>query len=74
MEKMTIEIIAEISGCHGGNLENAKKLIVEAHIAGATGVKFQCFQPGGWRSSVRATCACAKITNQRMKGGRPISY
>jgi len=45
MEKMTIEIIAEISGCHGGNLENAKKLIVEAHIAGATGVKFQCFQP-----------------------------
>src|SRR5258706_9511534 len=38
-----IEIIAEISGCHGGGLKNAKKLIVEAHVAGATGVKFQCF-------------------------------
>ena len=49
-----IEIIAEISGCHGGSLENAKKLIVEACIAGATGVKFQCFQPtllAGKRSS-----------------------
>ena len=42
---MPIEIIAEISGCHGGSLENAKKLIVEAHLAGATGVKFQCFEP-----------------------------
>ncbi len=42
---MPIEIIAEISGCHGGSLENAKKLIVEAHAAGATGVKFQCFDP-----------------------------
>jgi len=42
---MSIEIIAEISGCHGGSLENAKKLIVEAHVAGATGVKFQCFEP-----------------------------
>ena len=42
---MTIEIIAEISGCHGGSFENAKKLIVEAHAAGATGVKFQCFEP-----------------------------
>jgi pseudaminic acid synthase len=41
---MTIEIIAEISGCHGGSLENAKKLIVEAYEAGATGVKFQCFE------------------------------
>ena len=42
---MTIEIIAEISGCHGGSLENAKNLIFQANVAGATGVKFQCFEP-----------------------------
>jgi sialic acid synthase SpsE len=40
-----LEIVAEISGCHGGSLDNAKHLIVEAHINGATGVKFQCFDP-----------------------------
>lgn len=42
---MSLEIIAEISGCHGGSLENAKRLIVEAQSSGATGVKFQCFEP-----------------------------
>ena len=42
---MTIEIIAEISGNHGGVLENALRLITYAAQSGATGVKFQCFEP-----------------------------
>lgn len=40
---MTLEIIAEVSGCHGGDLGNAIKLIDHAKVAGATGVKFQRF-------------------------------
>jgi pseudaminic acid synthase len=39
------EIIAEISGNHGGKLENALRLISEAKRAGADAVKFQCFEP-----------------------------
>jgi sialic acid synthase SpsE len=39
------EIIAEISGNHGGNLDNALLLIQEAKAAGADAVKFQCFSP-----------------------------
>lgn len=42
---MTLELIAELSGAHGGSLENALKLIHLAKRAGATGVKFQCFDP-----------------------------
>lgn len=41
----TIELIAEISGCHGGSLDNAIELIEAAKAAGATGVKFQAFDP-----------------------------
>lgn len=39
------EIVAEISGNHGGSLENAVTLIAEAKRAGADAVKFQCFDP-----------------------------
>ena len=39
------EIVAEISGNHGGSLENAIRLIREAKKAGADAVKFQCFEP-----------------------------
>ncbi len=38
-------IIAEISGCHGGSLENAKQLIIRAKQAGADIVKTQCYEP-----------------------------
>jgi len=37
------EIVAEISGNHGGKLENALRLIQAAKDAGADAVKFQCF-------------------------------
>lgn len=39
------EIVAEISGNHGGSLDNALRLILDANEAGADAVKFQCFQP-----------------------------
>ena len=39
------EIIAEISGNHGGIIHNAMRLIREAKEAGANAVKFQCFEP-----------------------------
>jgi len=39
------EIVAEISGNHGGSLANALELIVCAKQAGADAVKFQCFDP-----------------------------
>lgn len=45
MEKSRVEVIAEISGSHGGTLENALKLIDAAHSAGADAVKFQCYVP-----------------------------
>jgi sialic acid synthase SpsE len=40
-----VSIVAEISGNHGGKLENALRLIEEAKRAGADAVKFQCFEP-----------------------------
>lgn len=39
------EIVAEISGNHGGTIVNAHKLIADAAKAGADAVKFQCFEP-----------------------------
>lgn len=39
------EIVAEISGNHGGSLDNARRLIRAAAEAGADAVKFQCFDP-----------------------------
>lgn len=39
------EIVAEISGNHGGSLSNALRLILDANEAGADAVKFQCFDP-----------------------------
>lgn len=39
------EIVAEISGNHGGDLGNALRLIASAALAGADAVKFQCFNP-----------------------------
>lgn len=44
-------IIAEISGNHGGKIENALRLIEEAKRAGADAVKFQCFEP--WRLAAK---------------------
>jgi len=39
------EIVAELSGNHGGKMSNALRLISEAKRAGADAVKFQCFEP-----------------------------
>lgn len=39
------EIVAEISGNHGGSLDNALRLILDANEASADAVKFQCFEP-----------------------------
>lgn len=39
------EIVAEISGNHGGSLFDALRLISAAKRAGADAVKFQCFEP-----------------------------
>lgn len=39
------EVVAELSGNHGGSLGNALELIVQAKQAGADSVKFQCFDP-----------------------------
>lgn len=40
-----VEIVAELSGNHGGKLDNAIRLIAEAKKAGCDAVKFQCFEP-----------------------------
>ena len=39
------EIVAEISGNHGGSLANACALIQQASACGADAVKLQCFEP-----------------------------
>jgi len=41
------EVVAELSGNHGGEIDNAFRLISAAKTAGADSVKFQCFNP--WR-------------------------
>lgn len=40
-----VNLIAEISGNHGGSIETAKRLIKEAHICGADFVKLQAYTP-----------------------------
>lgn len=40
-----VYVIAEISGNHGGVLENAKQLIIDAKDTGANAVKFQAYTP-----------------------------
>jgi pseudaminic acid synthase len=40
-----VYVIAEISGNHGGVLENAKQLIIDAKQSGANAVKFQAYTP-----------------------------
>lgn len=42
---MTVEIVAELSGSHGGSLDNALALVDVAFAVGATMVKTQCFDP-----------------------------
>lgn len=39
------EVVCEISGNHGGSLDNALRLILDANEVGADAVKFQCFDP-----------------------------
>ena len=39
------EVVAELSGSHGGSLDNALRLILDASEAGADTVKFQAFSP-----------------------------
>lgn len=45
MDEHRTEVVAEISGNHGGVLDNALELIWQAKHAGAHAVKFQCFSP-----------------------------
>lgn len=45
MDEHKTEVVAEISGNHGGVLDNALELIWQAKHAGAHAVKFQCFSP-----------------------------
>ena len=42
---LQVYVIAEISGNHGGVLENAKQLIIDAKDSGANAVKFQAYTP-----------------------------
>lgn len=42
---MNPEIVAEISGNHGGSISIARQLVRKAAKAGADAVKFQCFDP-----------------------------
>jgi sialic acid synthase SpsE len=62
-----IEIVAEISGNHGGSIHNALRLIRAAADAGADAVKFQCFDPE------RLAARRAKNPEvQRLAGGVPL--
>jgi sialic acid synthase SpsE len=61
------EIVAEISGNHGGLLSNAMDLIEHAAQAGADAVKFQCFEPHA--------LAYRRANNPQvaaLAGGRPL--
>jgi len=62
------EIVAEISGNHGGSLDNALRLILDANEAGADAVKFQCFHPD--RLAVRRSKNPEVV---RLAGGVPLS-
>jgi sialic acid synthase SpsE len=55
-----IEIVAELSGSHGGSLNNALRLIIEAKMAGADAVKFQAFNP-------------ARLAAKRSKNSRAVA-
>jgi pseudaminic acid synthase len=42
---MTMNLVVEMSGAHGGSLENAMRIVDAAKEAGATAVKTQAFDP-----------------------------
>ena len=42
---MSVEVVAEIGGSHGGDMDNALKLIMAAKASGADSIKMQCFSP-----------------------------
>jgi sialic acid synthase SpsE len=64
------EIVAEISGNHGGSLAYAFKLITLAKEAGADAVKFQCFSPE--RQAVKRNRPDVLDLVQREHGGKPL--
>jgi sialic acid synthase SpsE len=62
------EVVAEISGCHNGDINNAVRLIREAKRAGADAVKLQCFEPkrlAAKRSKSRRVVELAANFHQR---------
>jgi hypothetical protein len=61
------EIVAEISGNHGGSIENALRLIRAAAAAGADTVKFQCFEP-----EQLAARRAARVDVLALAGGVPL--
>lgn len=61
------EIVAEISGNHGGKIANAFRLIEAAAMAGADTVKFQCFIP-----ELLAHRRASNPEVMRLAGGIPL--
>jgi N-acetylneuraminate synthase len=64
------EIVAEISGNHGGSLANAFKLITLAKQCGADAVKFQCFSPE--RQAVKRNRPDVLSLVEKEHKGRPL--
>jgi pseudaminic acid synthase len=64
------EIVAEISGNHGGSLANAFKLITLAKQCGADAVKFQCFSPE--RQAVKRNRPDVLELVRREHGNKPL--